>query len=97
MVLRDHPRIRGEYDECQPCFVDSVGSPPHTRGILHFPSDCNTLAGSPPHTRGILFISIYFFVHLGITPAYAGNTLFSDKLNQNPYNHPRIRGEYILL
>ena len=70
----DHPRIRGEYFIFYYFTILPQGSPPHTRGILHFPSDCNTLAGSPPHTRGILFISIYFFVHLGITPAYAGNT-----------------------
>ena len=52
------------------------------------------LQGSPPHTRGIRIHILELLKAIGITPAYAGNTVTSDSLSQYPKDHPRIRGEY---
>ena len=35
-LLRDHPRTRGEYQIRNRTKADLMGSPPHTRGILHW-------------------------------------------------------------
>ena len=52
------------------------------------------LLGSPPHTRGILWFITNYFVQFGITPAYAGNTRYTDVIVVAVEDHPRIRGEY---
>ena len=52
------------------------------------------MMGSPPHTRGTRNIHFWVFRRAGITPAYAGNTLFElGKITANE-DHPRIRGEH---
>ena len=50
--------------------------------------------GSPPLTRGIHRIAVHRVSVLGITPAYAGNTvtLLGECLRRQ--DHPRLRGEY---
>ena len=51
--------------------------------------------GSPPLARGIHRI-ISVNVNLpGITPACAGNTLDCRLIQLSPWDHPRLRGEYV--
>ena len=50
--------------------------------------------GSPPHTRGIRKTLNVRNIATGITPAYAGNTLFIASEIVGNRDHPRIRGEY---
>ena len=53
--------------------------------------------GSPPLARGILDTMGDIEFPIGITPACAGNT---DAINGCDYvvgDHPRLRGEYLLL
>ena len=52
------------------------------------------LKGSPPLTRGIPFFGMYVCVHVGFTPAHAGNTVFKPLFQLAPKVHPRSRGEY---
>lgn len=52
------------------------------------------LKGSPPLTRGIPFFGMYVCVHVGFTPAHAGNTASSEIASTKPRVHPRSRGEY---
>ena len=52
--------------------------------------------GSPPPTRGILSISLVLDVVFGITPAYAGNTSRHAVEFPLAWDHPRLRGEYML-
>ena len=51
--------------------------------------------GSPPLARGILRRYSFFFSFSGITPACAGNTKKNTTLNQQNWDHPRLRGEYV--
>ena len=53
--------------------------------------------GSPPHTRGILRSVAVLSESPRITPAYAGNTNPNKKTMVYVRDHPRIRGEYILI
>ena len=53
--------------------------------------------GSPPLTRGIRLSRPYLYFHPGITPAYAGNTALYPRLYGWGEDHPRLRGEYLLL
>ena len=53
--------------------------------------------GSPPPTRGILLIVEYSPVRFGITPAYAGNTLYKYIIVSACRDHPRLRGEYYFI
>ena len=52
--------------------------------------------GSPPHTRGILSPCLIKISGLRITPAYAGNTSIVFISILFSWDHPRIRGEYII-
>ena len=47
-----HPRIRGEYRPARPRFVSSIGSPPHTRGILYLQTSCAAADGFTPAYAG---------------------------------------------
>ena len=50
--------------------------------------------GSPPHTRGTHTLFQLVVIMIGITPAYAGNTLKEGDLDVYIEDHPRIRGEH---
>ena len=50
--------------------------------------------GSPPHARGILLCFWEIFLHMGITPACAGNTRYDEVQGKIDGDHPRMRGEY---
>ena len=50
--------------------------------------------GSPPHTRGTSSPLYNIDILLGITPAYAGNTIFFAGLDSLMWDYPRIRGEH---
>ena len=53
--------------------------------------------GSPPHARGIRPLAHSFYLLTGITPACAGNTLNTFLPQGRSWDHPRMRGEYIML
>ena len=53
-----------------------------------------TEGGSPPPTRGILPDLVINPMYVGITPAYAGNTLQVWTGGVVWRDHPRLRGEY---
>ena len=50
--------------------------------------------GSPPLTRGIPIYRVQLARVVGITPAYAGNTVLSSAQGAAQRDHPRLRGEY---
>ena len=53
--------------------------------------------GSPPLARGILLKIRLILAVLGITPACAGNTGSVSRPMRHKGDHPRLRGEYILV
>ena len=55
------------------------------------------LAGSSPHTRGALFNGIKGVISNGIIPAYAGSTSIRFNYVGDPRDHPRIRGEHVII
>ncbi len=55
---------------------------------------CSRQLGSPPHTRGIQDFTALIVLLPRITPAYAGNTQCRLAVQNDPGDHPRIRGEY---
>ena len=75
-VLRDHPRLRGEYEQKSQGERLAKGSPPACAGntieIIQFRMKKKT--GSPPLTRGIPMHYSVKRAPGGITPAYAGKT-----------------------
>ena len=52
--------------------------------------------GLPPPTRGTRPLSLPIFTNYRITPAYAGNTLFSMYLRVTSRDYPRLRGEHVV-
>ena len=52
---------------------------------------------SPPPTRGTQNNAKNGLITSGITPAYAGNTLFEYFLKHFVWDHPRLRGEHFHL
>ena len=52
-------------------------------------------SGSPPHARGIPAATAFISLCSGITPACAGNTLFTFSSLSSLRDHPRMRGEYV--
>ena len=55
----------------------------------------STRRGSPPRMRGILFCQISIRIHVGITPAHAGNTAPPPHHRTQCWDHPRACGEYL--
>ena len=53
--------------------------------------------GSSPHTRGALSTFPPLAGEPGIIPAYAGSTLYSHFGSKGIWDHPRIRGEHVIL
>ena len=53
--------------------------------------------GSSPHTRGTLGHGLGDAVLDGIIPAYAGNTWRAAASFSRPRDHPRIRGEHLVV
>ena len=49
--------------------------------------------GSPPHTRGKANAVVQAAGVLGITPAYAGKSMYPPGGHKRRRDHPRIRGE----
>ena len=52
------------------------------------------LKGSPPPMRGTRYYFFCQLLHLGITPAYAGNTLIYSERQWQQRDHPRLCGEH---
>ena len=53
--------------------------------------------GSFPLARGILCNVLFEISHDGITPACAGSTQYLLCYNRPPEDHPRLRGEYMVI
>ena len=51
-LLRDHPRMRGEYPTKSLCVLSCLGSPPHARGIRATNMTKNPLLGITPACAG---------------------------------------------
>ena len=49
--------------------------------------------GSPPRVRGTAYLPCFPPMVIGITPACAGNRVFSKIRGQNTWDHPRVCGE----
>ena len=77
LLLRDHPRIRGEHTPTPRSCCGPGGSSPHTRG-----------APSPGCSRR---------PSSRIIPAYAGSTSTCRAWPAQTEDHPRIRGEHLLV
>ena len=56
----------------------------------------NLPKGSPPPTRGTHHLSPFINSSFGITPAYAGNTLYTSIVFYFSEDHPRLRGEHAM-
>ncbi len=56
----------------------------------------NSDKGSPPRMREILCFMFDFAAQLGITPAYAGNTVKGIKALREQEDHPRVCGKYTI-
>ena len=70
---------------------------PRLRGEYRMEFDSSLcFLGSPPLARGIQSKSKRSFVDPGITPACAGNTLIAESSICISWDHPRLRGEYIV-
>ena len=71
---------------------------PRLRGEYHYICQTRTKRwGSPPLARGIQLWRQPSNLESGITPACAGNTVITCDILVKHGDHPRLRGEYILL
>ena len=52
--------------------------------------------GSSPLARGILAMQVLSDLPPRIIPACAGNTVYHRPGEKSPWDHPRLRGEYLL-
>ena len=69
---------------------------PRMRGeYIMFAHNLGCQWGSPPHARGIPAATAFISLCSGITPACAGNTLFTFSSLSSLRDHPRMRGEYV--
>ena len=97
----DHPRMRGEDADSHVVESRIGGSPPHARGRLcvHtlFDGFLGGLVGSPPHARGRRKYPIVSHLSARITPACAGKTNGNTGQTRTCWDHPRMRGEDIVL
>ena len=76
-------------------FHDTARDHPRLRGeYKNERTEPGAGTGSPPLTRGILPFSFRTPAIVGITPAYAGNTVHSNQSTPGNQDHPRLRGEY---
>ena len=57
---------------------------------------CICVLGSPPHVRGIHWRDAIGEVLQGTTPACAGNTAAVVAYEAPGWDHPRMRGEYLM-
>ena len=57
----------------------------------------SVMLGSSPHTRGARFVETIQSGALGIIPAYAGSTIVPHGSSPESADHPRIRGEHLVV
>ena len=95
VILRDHPRLRGEHLKKRRSRMRWIWDHPRLRGE-HFNHlmDAMRYAGSPPPTRGTLSYIALLVIVIRITPAYAGNTFKHADTRIIIRDHPRLRGEH---
>ena len=88
-----HPRIRGEYPPHRDCLRQSLGSPPHTRGIRSNKHDYNRRQGFTPAYAGNTLPSCHISpsgrVHPRIRGEYFLSTFTSTTRGGSP---PHTRG-----
>ena len=71
---------------------------PRLRGnYIKLAMELNGITGSPPLTRELHCINRALPFFFRITPAYAGTTQHQKLSLQNRRDHPRLRGNYVLL
>ena len=95
LALRITPARAGNTHSQHPA-VTYIQDHPRSRGeYLICSTFVTSCPGSPPLARGIPVCEAGFVLHLGITPARAGNTEGNVLMNQAVEDHPRSRGEYV--
>ena len=78
--------------------LKGVGDHPRSRGEYPFNARGEYYnQGSPPLTRGIHYTRFPARKFHGITPAHAGNTKSYNMIVRTEWDHPRSRGEYLLI
>ena len=83
---------------CRDCYGNDIRDHPRSRGeYKRNAGEQQKEVGSPPLARGIQRYSIMMMWPEGITPARAGNTVRGNRRISNDRDHPRSRGEYLLL
>ena len=71
---------------------------PRLRGEYKSPLKvASNAGGSPPLARGVRRATSFFNARIRITPACAGSTQRSPQTGIRKRDHPRLRGEYIVL
>ena len=95
--LWDHPRMGGEKKRfCSMAFF--VGDHPRVGGEkAAYLAGLTSGVGSPPRGRGKAVAQKFRFVHLGITPAWAGKSFDSLTVCRRLRDHPRMGGEKSVL
>ena len=73
----------------------SLQDHPRSRGVYDVrPGDAATFDGSSPLARGLLFTPYCAVKAIGIIPARAGFTCWSEMIGSRWWDHPRSRGVY---
>ena len=87
-----------------PAYAGKSASPPQKgQGFRDHPRLCGEkicraaplsgLPGSPPPMRGKDFFTCGELIPFGITPAYAGKSIYGKRYSGNIWDHPRLCGE----
>ena len=136
-IVKDHPRLCGDYLIRFLVEIPQLGSPPLVRGLLFLivasspltritpacagttifspfffssfqdhPRLCGDypavkftktiIQGSPPLVRGLRYCLLFGLPQFGITPACAGTTCQYRTGRQRIWDHPRLRGDYLI-
>ena len=90
----DHPRICGEKSTPTRLFLCCTGDHPRVCGEKLRPGQPGIAGvGSPPRMRGKVESAPLVMCLQGITPAYAGKSLYFAPMICKAWDHPRICGE----
>ena len=73
-VIKDHPRLCGDYNLTENGILVFIGSPPLVRGYEIVQNTLDHAWGSPPLVRGLHRYPMLINAIMGITPACAGTT-----------------------
>jgi hypothetical protein len=96
--LQDHPRVRGEHTASPARRFLAAGSPPRARGAPDGDIDQSAALGiTPACAGGALSRHRSGMDQSGITPACAGSTRANSLSWFSAWDHPRVRGEHVVL